>query len=93
MLPELVLGLRLEDRVLHLDGDGAHHPFPHILAGKLLAGKIVDPFEDPLAEGGKMGAALVGIGAVDKGEIGLAVALGMGKGEFQGGVLGKWMGA
>ncbi len=84
---QLVLGLGFEDRILDLDGQGADHAVPHILADEFLAGVLVDPLEDPLAEGGEMGAALVGIGAVDKGEIGLAVTVGMGEGELQGLVL------
>ncbi len=84
---QLVLGLGLEDRILDLHRHRADNAFPHILAQEFLAGELVDAFQDPFAEGREMGAAFVGIGAVDKGEVVLAIALGMAEGEFQGLVL------
>ena len=86
-IAQLVFCLRLKDRLLDFHSDGADYAFPYILSGKLLAGKLVDPFQNPFTEGGKMRASIIGIGSVYKRKITLAIAVCMGKGKFQGLVL------
>ena len=74
MLPELVLGLRLEHRVLEPDGDGADHALAHVVAFEFLVGVLVDRLEQPLAKRAEVGAAIAGVLAVDERVERLAVA-------------------
>ena len=55
---ELVLGLRLEDRVLEPDGHGADHALAHVVAFEFLVAIFVDGLEQALAEGAQVGAAV-----------------------------------
>ena len=80
---QFVFGLGLEDRVLDLDGHGADEAVPDVFSGKTVLGKLVDSLEDPFAKRALMGAAVVGVLAVDEAEIGFAVGVGVGEGEFE----------
>ena len=80
---ELVLGLRLEDRVLDLDRHRADEAVAHVLAGETVLGELVDALEHALAESALVGAAVVGVLAVDEAVVGLAVGVGVGEGELE----------
>ena len=82
-IPKFILGLRFKNRFLDLDGQGADNAIAHVFAGKFFPGKLVYPLEDPFTKGREMGAAFRGVGAVDKGKIGVGIIIGMGKGKFQ----------
>ena len=79
---ELVLGLRLEDRILDLDRDRAYHAVANLVGLVVLAGEFVDSLEHPLLECREMGAAVVGVLPVDETETGLAVVVTVGEREF-----------
>ena len=81
---ELVLRLRLEDRVLELDRHGADEALAHVVAVELRLGRIlVDGLEDAFAEGGEVRAAVVGELAVDEREVLLREAVRVGEGELE----------
>ena len=80
---QLVLGLALEHRVLELDRDRAEQPVAHVVARERLAGELVDPLEQALAERALVGAAVVGVLAVDEALVGLAVGVGVGERELE----------
>ena len=83
VLPSLFLVCDLEHRRLELYRDGARDAFAHVEAGVVLFVKLVDAFEDALAERGQVRAAVAGELAINKRKIGLAVVGGMGEGEFE----------
>ena len=81
---QLVLRLRLEDRVLQPDRDRPHHALPHVVAFELLVAVFVDGLEQPFAEGAQVRAAVRGVLAVDERVKRLAVAaVAVGEAEFQ----------
>jgi hypothetical protein len=69
--------------ILELDRHRADHAVADVLAGEAVLGVLVDPLEDALAEGALVGAAVVGVLAVDEAEVGLAVGVGVGEGELE----------
>ena len=78
-VPQLVLGLGLEDGFLELDRHGPRYSLANVDAAVVLLEELVDPFEDSLAEGGLVGAAVAGVLAVHEGEKGLPVVRGVGE--------------
>ena len=80
---QLVFGLRLENRLLDLDGDDAKGPVADIDAVEGFLVKLVDAFEHALAERALVGAAIGRVLAVDKGAVGLAVAIDVREGKFE----------
>ena len=80
---QLVFGLRLENRLLDLDGDDAKGPVADIDAVEGFLVKLVDAFEHALAERALVGAAVGRVLAVDKGAVGLAVAVDVREGKFE----------
>ena len=71
---QLVLRLRLEERVLHADGHRADHALAHVVAVVALLRVFVHRLEQALAEGAQVRAAVAGVLAVDEGVETLAVA-------------------
>ena len=82
-IAQLVFGLRLKNRLLDLDGDDAKGPIAHIDAVEGFLVKLVDTFEHALAERALVGAAVGRVLAVDKGAVGLAVAIDVREGKFE----------
>jgi ABC-type thiamine transport system ATPase subunit len=80
---QLVLGLRLEDRILEADRHRAQDALAHVVAVVLALGELVDGLEHALAEGAQVRAAVVRELAVDEGVVLLAEAVGVGEGEFR----------
>ena len=83
VVAELVLGLRFEDRVLDLDRHRAEGAVADVYGVEALLVEFVDALEHALAEGALVGAAIGGVLAVDEGAVGFAVAVDVGKGEFE----------
>ena len=84
-VPELVLGLGLENRVLQPDGYRADHAFADVVAFEFLPSVFIDGLEQAFSESAEVGAAVAGVLAVDKGIEGLAVAaVAMGETELEG---------
>ena len=79
---ELNLGLRLEHRLLHVDGDGSHEAVTDVRKLVVLREKLLYGACDVLLEGALMGAALRGVLSVDEGMIFLAVLVGMREGNL-----------
>ena len=80
---ELVLGLRLEYRVLQPDRQSADEPLAHIVAVVLLLREIVDRLQDALAEGAQVRAAVTRVLAVDERVMRFVEALGVREREFK----------
>ena len=80
---ELVLGLRLEDRFPHLDGDGADHPVADGVRLVGFVGKLVDALQDAFLERREVGAAVARVLTVDERVVGLTVAVAVGQRELQ----------
>ena len=82
-IAQLVFGLRLKNRLLDLDGDDAKGPVADINAVEGFLVKFVDALEHALAERALVGAAVGRVLAVDKGAVGLAVAIDVREGKFE----------
>ena len=82
-IAQLVFGLRLENRLLDLDRDDAKGPVADVDAVEGFFVKLVDAFEHALAERALVGATVGCVLAVDKGAVGLAVAVDVREGKFE----------
>ena len=82
-IAELVFRLGFEDRVVEADGDGADDAVSDVVGIQVFLGDFVDGLEDAFLEGRQVGAAVVGVLAVDEGIIAFIEAVGVGEGEFQ----------
>ena len=73
-IPQLVLGLRLENRRLELDRYGAGDALTNVDAVVVFLVEFVHALEDALAKGALVGPAVAGVLAVDEREVRFAVA-------------------
>ncbi len=79
---ELDLCLRLEYRLLYINGDGRHDAVAYVGVFVVFVVVFLDGLCDMLLEGALMGAALRGVLAVDKAVILLAILIGVGEGNL-----------
>ena len=83
-IAELVLCLRLEDRILQANGDGRHDALAHVIALVALLRKFVDRLEYAFTTGAEMRAAITRILPVHERKVGFAEALRMRKRDLEG---------
>ena len=76
---ELDLCLRLEDGLLHIDGDGCHESVADV-AILVLAKELLNGAGNVLLEGALVGTALCGVLTIDEGMVFLTILVGMGEG-------------
>ena len=79
---QLDFGLRLEDRVGHLDRDGGDNRRADVRRVVVLVVELLDGLGDGLAEGGLVRTALRGVLSVDERVVALAVARAVGDGHL-----------
>ena len=79
---QLGLGLALEHRLFHVDGNGRYDAVAYVCVLLVLVEKLLDGASQVLLQGRLVRTALGGVLAVDEGVVLLAILIGVGKGNL-----------